>query len=91
VTAFVASEHGPDGTEEEAAAVHAALTTLKACRSIARIGRAPFRRLELETASARSQLATASRQIGSSRSSRRPSFRRRPPASSCSPSITMRP
>jgi len=34
-----------------------------ACRSIARIGRAPFRRLELETASARSQLATASRQI----------------------------
>jgi hypothetical protein len=30
VTAFVASEHGPDGTEEEAAAVHAALTTLKA-------------------------------------------------------------
>jgi hypothetical protein len=64
VTAFVASEHGPDGTEEEAAAVHAALTTLKAwLGSIARIGRAPFRRLELETASARSQLATASRQI----------------------------
>jgi hypothetical protein len=30
VTAFVASEHGPDGTEEEAAAVHAALATLKA-------------------------------------------------------------
>jgi hypothetical protein len=30
MTAFVASEHGPDGTEEEAAAVHAALATLKA-------------------------------------------------------------
>jgi hypothetical protein len=30
VTAFVASEYGPDGTEEEAAAVPAALTTLKA-------------------------------------------------------------
>ena len=30
VTAFVASEHGPDGAEEEAAAVQAALTILKA-------------------------------------------------------------
>ena len=30
VTAFVASEHGPDGAEEEAVAVQAALTTLKA-------------------------------------------------------------
>ena len=30
VTAFVASEHGPDGAAEEAVAVQAALTTLKA-------------------------------------------------------------
>ena len=30
VRAFVASEHGPDGAEEEAVAVQAALTTLKA-------------------------------------------------------------
>jgi hypothetical protein len=30
VTAFVASEHGPDGAEEEAIAVQAARTTLKA-------------------------------------------------------------
>ena len=30
VTAFVASEHGPDGAAEEAEAVQAALTTLKA-------------------------------------------------------------
>ena len=30
VTAFVASEHGPDGAEQEAMAVQAALTTLKA-------------------------------------------------------------
>jgi hypothetical protein len=30
VTAFVASEHGPDDAGEEAEAVHAALTTLKA-------------------------------------------------------------
>ncbi len=30
VREFVASEHGPEGTEEEAAAVQAALTTLKA-------------------------------------------------------------
>jgi len=30
VTAFVASEHGPDGAEEQAMAVQATLTTLKA-------------------------------------------------------------
>jgi hypothetical protein len=30
VTAFVASEHGRDGPEEEAMAIQAALTTLKA-------------------------------------------------------------
>jgi len=33
VTAFVASEHGPDGAEEEATAAQAALITLKAWRA----------------------------------------------------------
>jgi hypothetical protein len=47
VTAFVASEHGPDSAAEEAAAVQAALTALKAWLSsaITRVSRALIYRL----------------------------------------------
>jgi hypothetical protein len=47
VTAFAASEHGPDSAAEEAAAVQVALTALKAWHrsAIARIGRALVYRL----------------------------------------------